>query len=71
MPTAHSIEGMRILVFNCTHGRTGTGLLQVLHETIIQRLAYFGEKENGTSFFDHAIFCTNVTYPDGNSKSGE
>jgi hypothetical protein len=29
-----------------------------------------GEKTGSDSFFDHVIFCTNVTYADGHFKGG-
>ena len=29
-----------------------------------------GTDDSWTRLFDHVIFCTNVTYADGNSKAG-
>lgn len=40
----------RVLIFNCTNGRDGPRLLNVVSNTIA---------------FDHVIFTTNVTYRQG------
>ncbi|KAF8351330.1 Mur ligase [Amanita rubescens] len=61
-------EGLRILLFNCTQGRSGASLLRTVHETVAKRLPMLGEKISSDSFFDHVIFCTNVTYADGHFK---
>lgn len=64
----------RALIFNCTSGRSGMSFVTTLLENIAAQL----EKHGYTSlvvghpgFFDAAIFCTNVTYADGNFKGGE
>jgi len=55
-----------VLVFNCSGGRAGESLLGSLLDA--------GAKELGVSLeelgksFDTVIFCTNVTYVDGNFK---
>ncbi|KAJ7129519.1 FolC bifunctional protein [Mycena epipterygia] len=58
----------RILVFNCTSGRSGSTFLESVHSHTTARLKLFNSDETAASFFDHVIFCTNVTYADGNFK---
>ncbi|KAF8341571.1 FolC bifunctional protein [Cantharellus anzutake] len=62
----------RILIFNCTSGRSGKTFLGTLlstadvllktHEGFAQNIAA------KAGLFDHVIFCTNITYTDGNFK---
>ncbi|KAF8323781.1 FolC bifunctional protein [Clavulina sp. PMI_390] len=61
----------RVLIFNCTSGRSGLTFINTLLENIAAQL----EKHASTSlladhpgFFDTVIFCTNVTYADGKFK---
>ncbi|KAF8974450.1 Mur ligase [Flammula alnicola] len=59
----------RFLVFNCTSGRSGETFLRKVKETIrVQLLLHSRENEAETMFFDHVIFCANVTYADGHFK---
>ncbi|KAJ6539491.1 FolC bifunctional protein [Mycena capillaripes] len=58
----------RILIFNCTNGRSGSAFLELIHSLIATRLKLFESDETASSFFDHVIFCTNVTYVDGGFK---
>lgn len=44
---------IRVLVFNCTHGRDSSRLLKVISD--IQPLVHF----------DHAVFSTNITFREG------
>ena len=60
----------RVLIFNITHGRSGTVLLKSMQTSIINQLQLNGRSEDAQSFFDHVIFCTNVTYASGRYKSG-
>jgi folylpolyglutamate synthase len=59
----------RVLIFNCTSGRSAYALLGALLDA--------GKKATGKSsadvgsWFDRVIFCTNVTYVDGHFKGGE
>jgi folylpolyglutamate synthase len=59
----------KILIFNCTSGRSGLSLLGTLLSTL-------SESPLGTTLtstrtpFDHVIFCTNTTYAGGISKGG-
>jgi folylpolyglutamate synthase len=59
----------RILVFNCTSGRSGRTFL----ETIYAKIAAWAKRNRHepSQFFDHVIFCTNVTYADGHFKGGK
>jgi folylpolyglutamate synthase len=73
--TSSSTEGTpsrrkrRVLIFNCTSGRSAYALLGALLDA--------GKKATGKSsadvgsWFDRVIFCTNVTYVDGHFKGGE
>lgn len=62
-------KSQRILIFNCTSGRSAFALLGALLDA--------GKKVTGKSaqdagrWFDRVIFCTNVTYVDGHFKGGE
>lgn len=63
----------RILIFNCTSGRSAVAFINTLLENIAAQL----EKHGLTSIladhpglFDAVIFCTNVTYADGHFKGG-
>ncbi|KAJ7094626.1 FolC bifunctional protein [Mycena belliarum] len=58
----------RVLVFNCTNGRSGSAFLKSMHSHIATQLKLFNADETPPSFFDHVIFCTNVTYADGGFK---
>ena len=56
-----SSEKKRILIFNCTSGRSGNSLLGTLLEELSPEL----------NPFSHVIFCTNTTYSGGVSKGGK
>jgi len=58
----------RILIFNCTSGRSGASFLKTIFSTLTSQLAIHSYPEPPTRFFDHAVFCTNITYADGHSK---
>ena len=61
----------RILVFNCTSGRSGSDFLATILDTIEAQLRHQNiGTHSSKDFFDHVIFCTNVTYVDGGSKPG-
>lgn len=66
----HSKRPTRVLIFNITHGRTGTSFLGAMEATMAVQLKLHGRDEDSQTFFDHVIFCTNITYADGGSKSG-
>ncbi|CAL1700523.1 unnamed protein product [Somion occarium] len=58
----------RILVFNCTSGRSGDAFLGSMLVKGKEQLKQYGSAEDIDSFFDHVIFCANVTYADGGFK---
>ncbi|KAJ7178996.1 Mur ligase [Mycena filopes] len=61
-------RAFRVLVFNCTSGRSGATFLESIHTHTANRLKLLNSDETASSFFDHVIFCTNVTYADGGFK---
>lgn len=60
----------RILVFNCTSGRSGGSFLESILKNATELLKSLESEETPSSFFDTVIFCTNVTYADGHFKGG-
>jgi folylpolyglutamate synthase len=72
-PTSTEGEGgrnYRILIFNCTNGRSAYDLLEALlgaGKKVLKRSSL----EGVGSWFDRVVFCTNVTYTDGGFKGGE
>lgn len=59
---------LRVLIFNCTHGRSAKSLLGAVVSRIGAQLQVHASAEDPGLFFDHIIFCTNVTYADGGFK---
>ncbi|KAF8209410.1 FolC bifunctional protein [Mycena galopus ATCC 62051] len=59
----------RILIFNCTNDRSGSTFLGSIYSHITTQLKLFNSDEDASSFFDHVIFCPNVTYVDGGFKA--
>jgi len=63
---------LRILIFNCTNGRSGQTLLGAFLSTAASQLKKLQrahvEPTLKDGFFDYVIFCTNVTYTDGHFK---
>ncbi|GBE79526.1 Folylpolyglutamate synthase [Sparassis crispa] len=59
---------LRILVFNCTHGRSAKSLLRSIVTNVAAQLQLHDRQDDPGMFFDHVIFCTNVTYEDGGFK---
>ncbi|KAJ9093464.1 hypothetical protein QFC19_008323 [Naganishia cerealis] len=65
----------RVLIFNCTSGRSAQGLLSALLNAA-KRGLQASHKESDVDdavvkWFDKVVFCTNVTYTDGGFKGGE
>ncbi|EKM59334.1 uncharacterized protein PHACADRAFT_181339 [Phanerochaete carnosa HHB-10118-sp] len=59
----------RVLIFNCTAGRTGASFLGAMLDGIEKLLKEHGKDgESKETFFDQVAFCTNVTYASGNYK---
>ena len=61
----------RVLIFNCTSGRTGNAFLRAMLARAAEQLKAHGRTElDAGALFDSVIFCTNVTYASGQSKGG-
>jgi folylpolyglutamate synthase len=60
----------RVLIFNCTNGRSGHSFLSAILVKTAAQLQQYGQSDDHETFFDHVIFCTNVTYADGGFKEG-
>ncbi|KAG1872738.1 Mur ligase [Suillus tomentosus] len=58
----------RVLIFNCTSGRSGDAFLTAILEKVEEQLAIHGSLEKKEEFFAKVIFCSNVTYASGNFK---
>ncbi|KZT12772.1 FolC bifunctional protein [Laetiporus sulphureus 93-53] len=63
-----SQQPRRVLVFNCTNGRSGKALLGTMIDKTATQLKLYGRQDGLNMFYDHVIFCTNVTYADGGFK---
>ncbi|KAF7292353.1 Folylpolyglutamate synthase [Mycena chlorophos] len=48
----------RVMIFNCTSGRSGAAFLGAIHSHIGTQLKAFASEETVDSFFDHIVFCT-------------
>ncbi|THH11485.1 hypothetical protein EW145_g640 [Phellinidium pouzarii] len=60
---------VRIFIFNCTHGRSGSSFLLTVLSKMKAQLQLHGKGDiDPNHFFDHVIFCSNVTYADGGFK---
>lgn len=62
---------IRVLVFNCTSGRSGRAFLSTMFETVTAQLSTYPPKAAIPDLFDRVIFSTNVTYADGKFKGGQ
>lgn len=60
----------RILVFNCTSGRSGPSFLGAMLAKSTTLLKAHGREDDAHQLFDQVIFCANVTYASGNWKGG-
>ncbi|KAF8812577.1 FolC bifunctional protein [Phlegmacium glaucopus] len=60
LPVVEEKHSLRVLIFNCTSGRSGEAFLAEI-------VSHFPPGSDSV-FFDHVIFCTNVTYANGNFK---
>lgn len=58
----------RVLIFNCTNGRSGSSFLGTMLEKAGVQLKRHGSGEESSWLFDHVVFCANVTYADGGFK---
>ncbi|KZT71613.1 FolC bifunctional protein [Daedalea quercina L-15889] len=67
-PSPSAVKTSRVLIFNCTNGRSAHALLGTAVAKIAAQLELHGKEKDASVFFDHVIFCTNVTYADGGFK---
>ncbi|KAI0776055.1 tetrahydrofolylpolyglutamate synthase [Trametes elegans] len=58
----------RVLVFNCTSGRSGNAFLGAMVASAADLLKSHGRDEAAAALFDQVVFCANVTYADGGFK---
>ncbi|KAI0660921.1 FolC bifunctional protein [Cubamyces menziesii] len=58
----------RVLVFNCTSGRSGNSFLGAMLSKAAELLKTHGRSDDVGALFDQAVFCANVTYADGGFK---
>ncbi|EJD53691.1 tetrahydrofolylpolyglutamate synthase [Auricularia subglabra TFB-10046 SS5] len=63
-----STRTLRVLIFNCTSGRSGKAFLSTMFTTVAAQLAAYPPQAAITDLFDRVIFSTNVTYADGHFK---
>ncbi|KAI0750871.1 FolC bifunctional protein [Daedaleopsis nitida] len=61
-------ERTRVLIFNCTNGRSGHTFLGAMLTKANEQLKSHGHLEDAGELFDQVIFCANVTYADGGFK---
>ncbi|KAG6830844.1 hypothetical protein H0H92_014496 [Tricholoma furcatifolium] len=61
-------KATRVLVFNCTSGRSGSSFLGTVYQGISAQIGAHKSQDSADTFFEHVIFCTNVTYADGHFK---
>lgn len=66
-PEKSTIPTKRVLIFNCTSGRSGGTFLEVIQNVLLKQLESRGIQPD-PEIFSNVIFCTNVTYNDGNFK---
>lgn len=66
--TAEKFRCTRVLIFNCTKGRSGLELLGTMLEKTQKLLLQYKSTEHVENIFQQVIFCSNVTYADGRFK---
>ncbi|KAF8450542.1 Mur ligase [Boletus edulis BED1] len=67
-PTGDAHRPLRVLIFNCTSGRSAEVFLRTIFNELETQLSIFKSPEETIRFFDQVIFCSNVTYSDGHFK---
>ncbi|OBZ76075.1 Folylpolyglutamate synthase [Grifola frondosa] len=68
IPSRVLIVPCSVLIFNCTNGRSGKSFLAAMLAKAAAQLQLYGRSDDASQFFDHVVFCTNVTYADGGFK---
>ncbi|KAI0352891.1 FolC bifunctional protein [Trametes cingulata] len=58
----------RVLIFNCTSGRSGNTFLGAMLKGAAELLKAHGREDDPATLFDEVVFCANVTYADGGFK---
>ncbi|KAH9943381.1 FolC bifunctional protein [Epithele typhae] len=58
----------RVLIFNCTNGRSGGDFLGGMLAKATEKLKALAEDLDAKVLFDRVIFCANVTYANGGFK---
>ena len=66
----YSGERSRVMIFNCTSGRSGNTFLSAMLSKATEQLKKHGHDGDVGKLFDQVIFCANVTYADGGFKGG-
>ncbi|KAI0832486.1 FolC bifunctional protein [Trametes gibbosa] len=66
--SAQPAKRSRVLIFNCTNGRSGNTFLGAMLSGAAELLKKHGRDEEAGALFDHVVFCANVTYADGGFK---
>ncbi|TBU49597.1 FolC bifunctional protein [Dichomitus squalens] len=64
----HLGDRSRVLIFNCTSGRSGKAFLGAMLARAAEQLQKHGLTEAADALFDQVVFCANVTYADGTFK---
>ncbi|KAI0638249.1 FolC bifunctional protein [Trametes polyzona] len=67
-PSSQGEKRSRVLIFNCTSGRSGNTFLGAMLSSAADLLKKHGSDEEAASLFDQVVFCANVTYADGGFK---
>lgn len=67
---AHRVQRSRVLIFNCTNGRSGNSFLGCMLSNAGELLKKYSRDQEAGTLFDQVVFCANVTYADGGFKGG-
>ncbi|TFL05958.1 FolC bifunctional protein [Pterulicium gracile] len=64
-------KARRVLIFNCTNGRSGHSFLQCMLDSSTKYLKAHSPEGSvsASTLFDEVVFCANVTYSSGSFKS--
>jgi len=59
-----------VLIYNCSSDRPGPSFLASIHLRVATQLKLHGRSEVPALFFDHVMFCPEMTYTDDRFKGG-
>ncbi|KAH9846974.1 FolC bifunctional protein [Lenzites betulinus] len=62
------VQRSRVLIFNCTNGRSGNSFLGCMLSNAGELLKKYSRDQEAGTLFDQVVFCANVTYADGGFK---